>query len=474
MANLIKMTIQLRRDTTANWDLYKDTVPAQGEPCFDYELGTLKIGDGIKTYAELTPIGGDGGVSISADGKSIVLDDGTFKLAGFDAAVTGAQPRKTAEGGIEWVIPTNEEIEELKTAIEEAQLDVAGLKESMTEVQEIVMPTTEGGSTLLDRVVGLEFKMDETGEGTVDAKIDAKINEFATRVSDDGTINTIQELFNYVANHGGEISTILSDIAALQAKVGSETVQEQITNAIANSGHISKVEAKATLQQVKYEVCCKPTGTLVDYNDKEIRIMIPADTDFTTQKNAVDGVSNMFYVENRIYAPDDAIRYRVNFGGTVTEGAVEDFAGLTDDYGRIYLMVPLPVAYYDTTSSVWVYYGANSTTNHYIGWDQIVDWYDADGVMIGSDCIRINLSNEDCYSVVESYYMGNVVKEVNLGGTVLDIVNNGVTIPIGAGLVASKEVTIDALGNLGIGEISVSKLVQEGDVELTLDGGSAF
>lgn len=49
----MKTKIQVRRDTTANWLTNKDVVPAAGEPCFDLELGTLKIGDGTKTYSQL-------------------------------------------------------------------------------------------------------------------------------------------------------------------------------------------------------------------------------------------------------------------------------------------------------------------------------------------------------------------------------------------------------------------------------------
>ena len=100
----LRMRIQLRRATTAEWEANKSVVPAAGEPCFDIELNTLKIGDGTKTYEELKSIGG---AEVSADGKSIVLNDGVFKLSGFDAAETGAQPRKKADGTIEWVVPTN-------------------------------------------------------------------------------------------------------------------------------------------------------------------------------------------------------------------------------------------------------------------------------------------------------------------------------------------------------------------------------
>jgi hypothetical protein len=206
MANVVKMVIQLRRASTAEWLANKNVVPAQGEPCFDYELNTLKIGDGVKTYEQLSPIGGTGSVTVAADGTSIVLENNVFKLTGFDAAVVGAQPRK-GENGLEWVIPSaTEGIDDLIADVEELRSDVDALKE----------------------------KMDGTGESSVEAKIIAKINEFATNITDDGVVNSYQELITYVANHGGEVATMVADITALQGLVGEESVKTQIDTAIAS------------------------------------------------------------------------------------------------------------------------------------------------------------------------------------------------------------------------------------------------
>lgn len=202
--NIVKSVIQFRRDTTANWEQYKHIVPAAGEPCFDIELGILKIGDGVKTYGELEAIGENGGVAVSADGKSIILEDGVFKLTGFDVAEVGAQPRKNADGVIEWVVPSTETVEGLQTTVAGLQSDV---------------------STLMD-------KIDGTGDGSVDAKIDAKINEFANRISDDGNINTLKELVDYVAAHGTEAADMAADIVTLQDLVGDTRVSEQINTAV--------------------------------------------------------------------------------------------------------------------------------------------------------------------------------------------------------------------------------------------------
>ena len=51
------IVIQFKRGTTSN--LYQvNPVLAKGEPCFDYEQGKLKIGDGIHNYNDLPDIEG--------------------------------------------------------------------------------------------------------------------------------------------------------------------------------------------------------------------------------------------------------------------------------------------------------------------------------------------------------------------------------------------------------------------------------
>lgn len=70
----MRTKIQVRRDTTANWLTNKDVVPAAGEPCFDLDLGTLKIGDGVTTYENLKEISGGATAAhyegVKADGET--------------------------------------------------------------------------------------------------------------------------------------------------------------------------------------------------------------------------------------------------------------------------------------------------------------------------------------------------------------------------------------------------------------------
>lgn len=477
----IKTVFQFRRGTTAEWLANKGTIPAPGEPCFDLDLHTLKIGDGELDYEHLPAIGGVE-LKVEADGKSVVLEDDVFKLVGFDAAEVGAQPRKNAEGKLEWVVPSTETVEGLKTTVAGLQSDVTNLQTNVINIQNVLNPSEEGAVSLLDRVTGLEHKMDGTGEGTVDAKIDAKINKFATDVSNDKVVNSYKELIDYVAEHGGEAATMVANIATLQDLVGKTSVADQI----AATGHVtmedvsatmlSKAEAAATLKHRDYEISHKPTGTMVDYRDKEIRIMCPASTEWVLQNVGPTGNADNYYVGFKAYAPEDAVSFKEDLAEIISDNTMyyfegNDFAGI-DAYGRKYSICWLAVANYDSTTDSWTYYGVKSNKNKYIGWYYSVEWFDATGKKIGSDTIRINLTNEDCHNSIEPYYMSNIVKNIKMGGTLLDVVNSQVEIPVGAGLKGSDEIVVSEDGTLGVGAISFDKIIP-GAADIVFDGGSA-
>lgn len=226
--NIIKTQIQFRRDTAANWELYKDIIPATGEPCFVIDKNILKIGDGHTTFEKLNPINGTN-FEIAVDGKSIILEDDTLKLMGFESAEIGAYPVKTADG-IKWEIPSDEVVNKLQEDLESLQTNVDSLSE-----------------TLLDKIDGLEAKVNGSGEGSIDAKIDARINDFAAKISDDGTVNTLKELVDYVSDHGGEVETIVNDITNLQDLVGKESVADQIKN---SNYFVRGIKANGTLLEM--------------------------------------------------------------------------------------------------------------------------------------------------------------------------------------------------------------------------------
>lgn len=491
MANILRTVIQFRRAHTEEWLEHKDVIPAAGEPCYDLDLHTLKIGDGNLTYEQLPVIGGVS-VNVSADGKSVEFKDGVLKLLGFESAAAGAYPVKMQDGTLGWAMPSTDDLESLRTEVTNLKTEVTNVQNIVTTIQEIVSPSGEDAVPLLDRVETLEDKIgvlngNESVDGSVLKIVKDEINAFANQINDDGTVNTIKELFNYVANHGGEVETIIADILALQNKVGEDSVKDQIDSAIKNSGHMSKAEAEATLlskveasatfEKVKYEICHTPVGTLVDYRDKEIRVMCPADTQFALQNVGATGDASKYYIGFKAYAPAGAVSFKEDTAEVISDNTMyyfdgNDFAG-TDAYGRKYSICWLAVANY--VDGVWTYYGAKSNASKYIGWYYSVEWYDANGKKIASDCIRINLSNETCHNNVEPFYMANVVKEVAVNGTVIDVVNGRVDISIDdtVSVKGSDEIEVAEDGTLTIKTIPLSKLVGEEGSEIVLDGGGA-
>lgn len=74
---------------------------------------------------------------------------------------------------------------------------------------------------------------DSTVDGSVDKKIADAINEFATQITDDNTINTFKEVLNYISTHGGEAADMMAAIDTLETLVGDKGVATQIAEAIA-------------------------------------------------------------------------------------------------------------------------------------------------------------------------------------------------------------------------------------------------
>jgi hypothetical protein len=133
--------------------------------------------------------------------------------------------------------------------------------------------------------------------------------------------------------------------------------------------------------------------------------MCPADAEFVKQNVGVGGDANTYYMTFKTYAPQGAVGYKEHLGNQSDSEILTDLK--IDEYGRRYQPTWLPLAKYDDATGTWVYYGENSSVGKYIGWDYRIDWYDTNGVMIYTDSIRINLSNEACHNNIKPYYVAD-------------------------------------------------------------------
>ncbi len=82
MPDYSKTRIQLRRGTSAEWNTSSaaGNILGKGEPGYDTSSGVLKVGDGTKTWNQLSAISGGGGGG--GGGISNVVEDTTPQLGG--------------------------------------------------------------------------------------------------------------------------------------------------------------------------------------------------------------------------------------------------------------------------------------------------------------------------------------------------------------------------------------------------------
>ena len=87
-------------------------------------------------------------------------------------------------------------------------------------------------SNLEQAIATLNGEGDGSVKKTAQDAAAAAINEFAAQVSDDGTVNTIKELVDYVAEHGPEAAEMAADIDKAQAVLSSmpDEIMSEITS----------------------------------------------------------------------------------------------------------------------------------------------------------------------------------------------------------------------------------------------------
>ena len=177
--------------------------------------------------------------------------NGTVKFNGTDVAVKGLGSAAytnanayDASGSADTALASaksyadgkDADIAAAKKAGDDAQADVDALAgkvgtvpESKTVVQMIA--DAQAAATYDDTEVKAGIKANADAitklngtsavEGSVDKKVADAINEFATKVSDDQTVNTFKELIDYAAAHKGEYSTLSGEVQANKTAIAT-------------------------------------------------------------------------------------------------------------------------------------------------------------------------------------------------------------------------------------------------------------
>jgi len=300
---------------------------------------------------------------------------------------------------------------------------VTGLAE---ELQRIEALTLGGGSIATTETAGImkpgnEFEVAEDGtlslvavEITKVTGLEERLNAVEQAVAGGvhycGAVDKFEDL--PVDASVGDLYEVYADNSEWCFN-GEKWFEYGKTTDIDLSGYAEKEEVRTIAQMVDYEISHKPTGTLVNYTDDEIRIMCPVDTQWEPQQSGAGADPNAYYIGFKAYAPNDEIvSFKEDLAEIISDATMysfenNEFAGI-DEYGRKYSIVWLPVAAYNQDADTWTYYGASSSNEKYIGWYYSVEWYDANGVKVAADTIRINLSNENCHTSVVPFYVSEV------------------------------------------------------------------
>lgn len=87
-----------------------------------------------------------------------------------------------------------------------------------------VSTINDAATTLAGRVSANETAIDTINNTTIDAKITAAFNDFATKVSDDNVVNTFKEMIDYVAAHGTEYANLAALVGTIPTDTTASTV----------------------------------------------------------------------------------------------------------------------------------------------------------------------------------------------------------------------------------------------------------
>lgn len=124
-----------------------------------------------------------------------------------------------------------------KAEISEAELSAA--------LKAVIDAKAEQSS--VDTLSGKIDVLNGTGEGSVSKAITDAFNDFATKVTDDGVVNSYKELIDWAATHGSEAAEMAGAISAIQAILAGiggadepATVKAAIEAGLA--GKVDKVE----------------------------------------------------------------------------------------------------------------------------------------------------------------------------------------------------------------------------------------
>ena len=521
---VVKTVFQFRRATTDEWEIV-NPILREGEPAYDITAKKHKIGDGKSKWTDLPYQEGTGSAD-KIDWENIL--NAPTKLSQFendidipDASYIDEKLAQKADinhnhDGVYQPVGdylTEETDPTVPAWAKQAEKPTYTYAEIENTPDLTLYATTEYVDDEIEKAKQGFEKYDDT---EIKNRIAAN-EESIKSLSGDGTGSVKDTVANAIAkviNGAPEDFDTLKEVAdwIKNDTTGAAKIQNDINELNKKTPFIEKLEHRAVLDRV--EIGNVPTGTLVNYYQDEVRVMVPSNTAWTANRE------NKYYMSAKLFAPSNAKYFKESLAKDITDDTYYEFENYEfsgiDEHGCKYSLVWLPIA--SLNNETWSYNGALSTTEKgFVGWYWHADWYDENHELIGSDIIRINLSNESCHSFEQPYYMtkyatkDSIKNPLNItGATSGQIVKiktvdsdgaptewESMDIPSGSGLAGvesingktgavvlkasdiintstdSNKISVVSDGTLEVNSITVNKIVQDEEDELVIFGGNA-
>lgn len=402
--------------------------------------------------------------------------------------------------------------------------------DTLKEVAAWIESDTTHSAELITRVSAIETDyLNGADKEELDGEIDA-LSEYVGDLPDGAVADTVVSYIQEVVDAlkigdyakaadlitlAGRVATAEDKIATIEGLVGEVPVSEQIATAIVDK--VDKVEGSRLMTDVEGD---KLAGIVAGAN---VNVIDTVDEDQFTIENKhltlldiamgkVSGLSDALAgkVEkvdgSRLLTTDEAAKLEklvlgengeVSVSGTVAAGNVDGLEawiaaradtlkGLSENNLTDILLDKLngisdgaQVNVIDTVSDEFTVTGKNLSVNS-IAQNKITGLEEAlAGKVDAEDGYRLISEAElERLADVETGAQVNVIDGVQLNGTLLDVVDKKVSIPVATkeqlGVVmGSDEVAVSANGTLGIGAVSIAKIVNDDNYTLVLDGGTS-
>lgn len=308
-------------------------------------------------------------VAVKGLGSAAYTDADAYDKSG-DADAALASAKSYADGKDSAIAAAKKAGTDAQSAVDALSDKVGTVTEGKTVVQMIADAQT--AATYNDTAVKASIKSNadaiatlngaSTVTGSVDKKIADAINDFSTKVSEDGTVNTFKELIDYAATHKGEYSTLSGDVQKNTTAIAtlngtgagsvSKTVNDAVDAAQATlQGNIdkkvdkvagkglstndytkdekTKLKGIATGAQVNVIETVKVNGVALTPSDKAVDITVP--TGALADKSEVAEADLAATLKTKINGKVDS----ANCGDIISHDAAE-FATAGHNHDTVY------------------------------------------------------------------------------------------------------------------------------------------